>query len=178
MFQGTKAQFTSGFRSLCTTPASCMKLTADTRLCSNWLASASPNSFFLLILSSNSPPLKSSITKYVWYWQSRRNTTENLCIHFVYVGTFCWSRFDVQSLISVSGEKKGPHDWLYLISVNFVQCDNIWVRFTMSQCSNLPLCVCLHPNAKKHPQNHWGKDTHTHTTADAHTHLRLTILTA
>lgn len=96
MFQATKAQFTSGFRSLCTTPASCMKLTADTRLCSSWLASASPNSFFLLILSSNSPPRKSSITKYVWYWQKRPSTMENSRGHLVYMATLF-----VQSLISV-----------------------------------------------------------------------------
>lgn len=77
IFGGTipinKSWPTSGLRSLCTTPASCMKLTADTKLCNSWLASASPKSFFLLILSRSSPPRRSSITKYVWNWQRRRS---------------------------------------------------------------------------------------------------------
>lgn len=161
-----KHWFTSGFRSLCTTPASCMKLTADTRLCSSWLASASPNSFFLLILSSNSPPLKSSITKYVWYWHKDENNREfrwSSCLCGCHINEMC--RFDVQNLISVSGEKKKcPCDWLYLVSINFVQLDNIWVRFAMSQCSDLPLRVCLHPDAEeKCSQNHWSECCDTHT---------------
>lgn len=59
--------FTSGLRSRCTTPASCMKLTADTRLFISWLASPSANSFFFFSRSSSSPPRSSSITIYVWY---------------------------------------------------------------------------------------------------------------
>lgn len=85
--QVIKAQPTSGFRSLCTTPASCMKLTAETRLCNSWLASASPKSFFLLILSSNSPPRRSSITKYVWYWKNETHAKSN--IHFFSSYLYC-----------------------------------------------------------------------------------------
>lgn len=61
--------FTSGLRSRCTTPASCMKLTADTRLFISWLASPSANSFFFFSRSSSSPPRRSSMTMYVWNWE-------------------------------------------------------------------------------------------------------------
>lgn len=57
---------TSGFRSLCTTPRECMKLTAEMRFLIIWLASLSVKRSFLLILSSSSPPRNSSKTRYVW----------------------------------------------------------------------------------------------------------------
>jgi len=60
------ASHTSGFRSLCTTPRECMKLTAEMRFLIIWLASLSVKRSFLLILSSSSPPRNSSKTRYVW----------------------------------------------------------------------------------------------------------------
>lgn len=57
---------TSGLRSLCTTPTSCMWLTADTSLRMMRLASVSLKCCFLRILSSNSPPPSSSRTRNVW----------------------------------------------------------------------------------------------------------------
>lgn len=57
---------TSGFRSRCTTPTSCMWLTADTSLRMMRLASVSLKCCFLRMRSSSSPPPSSSRTRKVW----------------------------------------------------------------------------------------------------------------
>ena len=71
------ASHTSGFRSLCTTPRECMKLTAEMRFLIIWLASLSVKRSFLLILSSSSPPRNSSKTRYVWACKTRITNCNN-----------------------------------------------------------------------------------------------------
>lgn len=58
--------YTSGFKSLCTTPRPCMNSTADASFLIIWLASTSLKFFFFRILSKSSPPPSNSKTKYVW----------------------------------------------------------------------------------------------------------------
>lgn len=116
---------TSGLRSLCTTPTSCMWLTADTNFRMMRLASVSLKCCFLRILSSSSPPPSSSRTRYVWSYNKHTHTGHiytlftQVCVLIIInlaftAGTACWKQLNVnvwnggRKLINIA---KTAHPW-------------------------------------------------------------------